>query len=91
MTEQTELNYYILFANYTQGMELRDLLSKNGISSRISPTPHSIQGPLSCGMSLLLTEDEIEKARRCIRDNHAEYFDIVEMPCQIQPNRGKFC
>ncbi|HJJ48692.1 MAG TPA: DUF3343 domain-containing protein [Methanocorpusculum sp.] len=91
MTVQTELNYYILFANYTQGLALRDLLKENNIPSKISPTPRSIQGPLTCGMSLLLTAEDVTSAKLCIDSNKAEYFDIVELPNQIQPGRNKFC
>ena len=89
--EKTELNYYILFANYTQGLTLQQLLKDNGLKARIAPTPRSIQGELSCGMSLLVKEEDIAAVRQCIEENHAEHHSIVEMPCQIQPGRNKFC
>lgn len=85
------LNYYILFATYTQGMALKDLLRSAGIPCRISPAPRSIQGELGCGMSLLLEEEHIEAAKECIRENHAEYYDIQALPCQINAKRGRFC
>ncbi|HJJ36523.1 MAG TPA: DUF3343 domain-containing protein [Methanocorpusculum sp.] len=91
MEDTVDLNYYILFANYTQGMELREILKENHLPSQISPTPRSIQGPLTCGMSLLITEENIQAVRACIEKNKAEYFDIVAIPCQIQPGRNKFC
>lgn len=88
---EEKLNYYILFANYTQGMLLKDLLTREGIPCRISPAPRSIQGELGCGMSLLLQPEHVEAAKACIEKNHAEYHDIVGIPCQINPRRNRFC
>lgn len=47
-------DYYILFANYTQGLAMHELLKGAGLKARIAPTPRSVQGELSCGMSLLV-------------------------------------
>ncbi|MBP3877010.1 MAG: DUF3343 domain-containing protein [Lachnospiraceae bacterium] len=88
---EEKIQYYILFANYTQGLLLKDLLAADGIRSRVAPAPRSIQGELGCGMSLLLEADVIDAARECIRRNHAEYHDIVPLPCQFNPKRNKFC
>jgi ribosomal protein S12 methylthiotransferase accessory factor YcaO len=88
---ETELSYYILFHNYTQGLALHELLRGEGLKARIAPTPRSIQGELSCGMSLLVREADIAAVRECIERHHAEHHSIVELPCQINPNRGKFC
>ena len=85
------LQYYILFANYTEGMILRDILTSNGLKSRIAPTPRSIQGELGCGMSLLINESDIDAVKACINEHHAEYHDIVSLPCQIDPRRNRFC
>jgi hypothetical protein len=89
--DEPELNYYILFQNYTQGLALHELLRSEGLSARIAPTPRSIQGELSCGMSLLVKEQDIAAVRSCIERRHAEHHSIVALPCQINPNRGKFC
>lgn len=91
MDGESRINYYILFENYTQGMMLQELLREEQISSRISPAPRSIQGELGCGMSLLIQPEEIEQVRACIEKNQAEYYDIVALPCQINPRRNKFC
>lgn len=84
-------NYYILFANYTEGLLLQDTLKANGHKARISPTPRTIQGSVPCGMSLLVNEEDIEGVRACIRENEASYVDIVETECQINVGRNKFC
>lgn len=91
MEEESRINYYILFENYTQGLMLQQLLREDSISSRIAPAPRSIQGKLGCGMSLLIQPEDIENVRACIERNQAEYYDIVPLPCQIRPNRNKFC
>ncbi len=91
MEKAVEYNYYILFENYTHGLALQEILQKESLHARIAPTPRSIQGELSCGMSLLVKAEHIASVRECIVRNHAEYYDIVEMPCQIQPRRNKFC
>ena len=85
------IRYYILFANYEQGMSLHDLLSQNGVKNRIAPAPRAIQGKLSCGMSLLIEPEAIDAAEICIRDNRAEYYDIVQLAGQIRPRRDKYC
>lgn len=89
--ETQELNYYILFKTFTDGMALQKLLRKAQILSRIAPTPRSIQGELGCGMSILLKEQDMAAARECIEKNHAAYHDIVSLPCQINPKRDIYC
>ena len=58
----SDLRWYILVVNYEQGFALRDLLLKHDIKNRIAPAPRSIQGELSCGMSLLIEDEDIEAA-----------------------------
>ena len=88
---EEKINYYILFETYTQGMLLQDLLRGEKIPSRIAPAPRSIQGELGCGMSLLIQPADIDAVRDCIDRHQAEYYDIVPLPCQINPRRNKFC
>ncbi len=90
MTE-TDVRYYILFANYTHGMALHELLTAAGIPNRIAPAPRSIQGELSCGMSLLVKPENIEAAKACIEKNEAQYHDIVPLAGQIKPYRDRYC
>ena len=86
-----EINYYILFANYTQGLALQDLLKSEGLKARIAPTPRAVQGELSCGMSLLVLPEDIDAVRDCIARHNAPHHSIVPLPCQIRPGRGRFC
>ena len=87
----TDLRWYILFANYEQGLALRDLLLKHGVKNRIAPAPRAIQGELSCGMSLLIEDSDIESALNCIVQNRGEYHSIVPLAGQIKSHRDKYC
>ena len=83
--------WYILFANYEQGLALHDLLDRNNIRNRIAPAPRAIQGDLTCGISLMIEEADIDDARACIEEHHAEYHAIVPLAGQIKPHRDKYC
>lgn len=84
-------SYYILFKTYTDAMALQDILRDEDISSRISPTPRSIQGELGCGVSILISDEEIEKTKDVIKKHKAIFYDIVPLENQINPNRNRFC
>ena len=88
---EPELNYYVLFDNYTQGLALQEILQGEAVPARITPTPHVLQGELSCGMALLVLPRDIEAVRACIAHHGAAYHDIVALPCQIRPRRDRFC
>lgn len=90
-SSKKDLNYYILFENYTHGLALEKILKEEGIPARIAPTPRSIQGELSCGMSLLIREENIAAVRECLERRRPRYYSIVEMECQINPGRNVFC
>jgi hypothetical protein len=88
---ETDNRYYILFANYTHGMALHGLLTEAGIPNRIAPAPRSIQGELSCGMSLLVKTEDIDNARMCIEQNKAQYHNIVPLADQIKSHQDRYC
>lgn len=85
------LRYYILFANYEQGLALHALLDEHGLPNRIAPAPRCVQGELSCGMSLLIEQTDIDAVRRCIAEYHGEYHSIVSLSGQLQPRRDQYC
>jgi hypothetical protein len=88
---EADVRYYILFENYTHGMALHELMLTEGIPHRIAPAPRSIQGELSCGMSLLVTPDDIEMARACIERHKALHHGIVPLAGQIRSHRDRYC
>ena len=87
----SDIRWYILFANYEQGLALRDLLLKFDVKNRIAPAPRAIQGELSCGMSLLIEDADIESALTCIVKNRGEYYSIVPLAGQMRSHRDKYC
>ena len=87
----TDIRWYILFANYEQGLALRDLLLKFNVKNRIAPAPRAIQGELSCGMSLLIEDADMESALGCIVQNRGEYHSIVPLAGQMHSHRDKYC
>ena len=90
-SDTNRIRYYILFANYEQGLAMRDLLLKNGLPNRIAPAPRAIQGDLSCGMSLLIEPEIIDEVRQCIEANNAPYHRIAPLEGQIRPHRDHYC
>jgi hypothetical protein len=87
----SDLRWYILVVNYEQGFALRDLLLKHNVKNRIAPAPRSIQGELSCGMCLLIEDEDIEAALTCIVENKGEYHSIVPLADQIKSRRDRYC
>lgn len=89
--DNCRIRYYILFENYEQGLALHLMLDSYNLPNRIAPAPRCGQEKLSCGMALLIEEDNIDKVRRCILENNGEYHDIISLTNQIQPLRDKYC
>ena len=86
-----DIRYYILFENYEQGLALKDILTADSVKCRIAPAPRAIQGELSCGMSLLLEPEWVDKARESIAAHNAAYYDIVPLAGQLRTRRDKYC
>ena len=83
--------WYILFSTYEQGLALHDLLDTNGLRNRIAPAPRAIQGELTCGISLMIEEEDIDAVRACLEKNHAVYHRITPLAGQIKPHRDQYC
>ena len=39
----------------------------------------------------MLEEEDVDAARACIEEHHAEYHAIVPLAGQIKPHRDKYC
>lgn len=46
---EEQVRYYILFANYEQGLALHDLLDRENIPNRIAPPPGPSRGSSPAG------------------------------------------
>jgi hypothetical protein len=62
-----ELRFYVLFPSHTEGIKLDSLLRKNGIKHTIVPTPRQLS--VSCGISIMYNEEEVDRVRRLIEEN----------------------
>lgn len=82
-----KLNYYVLVSSYTQAMKIQESLREAKVPSRVSPTPHAIQGIVGCGVSILLQPEDLEAAKACLESKCMEYHSIVPLECQINPHR----
>lgn len=91
MLKPDRTRYYILFKTHEQAMALHDLLDREGIKNRIAPAPRVLQGKLSCGVSLLIEESEIDAVRSCITAHEAEHHIIAPLAGQLQAKRDKYC
>ena len=87
----SDVRYYVLFANYEQGLMLHGILDDAGVQNRIAPAPRCIQGELSCGMSLLIEKEHIDEAKAVIGASGAEYYAIVPLEGQMKAHRYKYC
>lgn len=83
------IDYYILFKNHTDAMTLYQFARQRQIKVRISPTPR--QASLCCGVSLVITEREIERMIDCMAETRAAYLKIVPLERQFNPWRDQFC
>ena len=87
----SDVRYYVLFANYEQGLKLHGILDDAGVENRIAPAPRCIQWELSCGMSLLIEKEHIEESRAVIEASGAEYHDIIPLAGQMKAHRDRYC
>lgn len=89
--QRSHVRYYILFANYEQGLSLHLLLDEAAIPNRIAPAPRAIQGELTCGVSLLLEPEWVDAAKKLIEEVHAPYHAIVPLENQLLSRRDTYC
>jgi len=60
-------DYYVLFPNHQEGLRLHRILKTAGIKCAISPTPREASS--FCGMSLLISEENVEKVKEVLAVN----------------------
>ncbi|MFW0966496.1 MAG: DUF3343 domain-containing protein [Thermacetogeniaceae bacterium] len=64
MEANAVFDYYILFPNHHEGLHLHKELKKAGVKCRIAPTPREASS--FCGISLLVTEENLDSAKKVI-------------------------
>lgn len=88
MSEE-RIDWYILFFNHTDGMQMYRCLKDLGLFVRISPAPRAAS--VCCGMSLLVAEECIASVREAVEKSGIAYDRIVPLPRQINPHRDVYC
>lgn len=82
-------DFYVLFENHTDGMALYRYCRERGLHVRISPAPRA--ATVCCGMSLLVSKEEIDAVRVLINESKIPVLKIVELERQINPKRDVYC
>ncbi len=78
MADNQEIyRYYILFPNHHEGLKAHKYLKEAGIKCTISPTPR--EASKSCGISLLIDEENVSSARNAIGDHSIKIDGIVKI------------
>ena len=86
---QTELAWYVLFENHTQGLLLDVLLREAGLHATIVPTPRALSK--SCGVALALLANEVDDVRAVIEQKGATVLEIASLEQDINPRRDRYC
>jgi hypothetical protein len=84
-----DLEYYILFPNHQNGIKLYNALKELKINATITPTPRRASS--SCGISLLVEKENIEKIKECIKQKNVTVLDIIALPKLSSPKNDRFC
>ncbi len=88
-TPQTNLVWYILFHNHTQGLQLNTLLKDAGLKPIIVPTPRKLSQ--SCGIALMIPTDQLVETKAVIEREQAEILGIAVLPRDLNPLRDRYC
>ena len=83
------IDCYVLFFGHTDAMALYNLAKERGIGARISTTPRDARS--SCGVSLLIACDDALGMQALAQEAGIPVEGIVALPCQINPQRDRYC
>lgn len=67
--------FYVLFENQINGIKLNKILKGENINAVIAPTPRELS--TSCGISLLISEKDVENVERVIETNDIRTLGIA--------------
>ncbi|MGI6733261.1 MAG: DUF3343 domain-containing protein [Anaerovoracaceae bacterium] len=67
--------YYVLFPNHTNGVRLKEILTRRNYKVTIAPTPRELSA--SCGISLLIREEDVAAIKAIIESEHIETSGIA--------------
>lgn len=89
MAEAQITDFYILFHNHTEGMQLYSYLRQRQLRVRICPVPRAASA--CCGMSLIVEKEDVEAVRAATEESGIDNQGFVELPRNIDPRRDHYC
>ncbi len=89
MAEAQVTDFYILFHNHTEGMQLYSYLRARKLKARICPVPRAASA--CCGMSLIVAKEDVEAVRAATEESGIDNLGFVELPRNIDPKRDRYC
>lgn len=84
-----EIQHYVLFPNHDNAMRLYKEVKTLGVKAVIAPTPRAASK--CCGVSLRVSEEDIEAIRQCAANHNIEIQDIAAVEKDVNPNRDRYC
>ncbi|MGI6422802.1 MAG: DUF3343 domain-containing protein [Syntrophomonadaceae bacterium] len=73
--DSNSYDWYVLFPNHEMGLRLKKELNERHIKARISPTPR--EASKSCGISLMVDEDDLPVIKQIIAEKNIHILKIV--------------
>ena len=77
---KNDFDWYILFPNHHEGLRLSKELKGRGIKYTIAPTPRVAS--TSCGISLIVLEEDLDLIRKLIEDLGITIEKTVQVPAR---------
>jgi len=83
--------YFIVFDTYEDAMMMHDDLDKNSISNKISPAPLDLVEGVSCGVSLMINEEDKNIIDEYLKNTKYKYQKLVKAERKLNQHRDKYC
>lgn len=78
--------YYVLFPNHMNAIRLKEILIRRNYRVTIVPTPRELSA--SCGISLLICEEDIDDIKAIIEKKRVETLGIASIEKATGPEKG---
>ena len=89
MSDAQITDFYILFHNHTEGMQLYSYLSKRKLKARICPVPRAASA--CCGVSLIVEKGDFPAVWAATEESGISNMGYAELPRNIDPKRDRYC
>ncbi len=89
MSDAQITDFYILFHNHTEGMQLYSYLNKRKLKARICPVPRAASA--CCGVSLIVAKEDFPAVWAATEESGISNMGYAELPRNIDPKRDRYC